>query len=332
MARRDTVRAVTRWSNWATERIKIPMRIAFPLAARRASPRDHGVSRVEVLLLIVLLTVIAAVAWPLLQRRRQAGDPMADAKDLASLHAAFVQHANAHGGTFPRPSETTAASGSSPSDRTLDTSANLYSLVLAERTVTPAMLISRAERNPVVEAGDYDFGQIDATKGQVWDPGFRTDLDQLPGEGVCNSSYVHLALCGERLDHWRLTADATAPIVGDRATYRGTRTGDRWRKSYTLGRHGQPDVLWGGNVVFADGHIEFLTTFYPKSVTWTCGSIKPTKDNIFNCEFDQLDCTGGWGDARTAGDFWLCMTKGFDGERNLVIDYRERLTDGSLPR
>ncbi|MBL9119386.1 MAG: hypothetical protein JNL80_05695 [Phycisphaerae bacterium] len=312
------------------------MRIAYRLAARRASRRggrrDRGVSRVEVLLLIVLLAVIAAVAWPLLQRRRQAGDPIADAKDLTALHAAFVQHANGNGGTFPRPSETTAAPGGSASNRTLDTSANLYSLVLAERAVTPAMLISRAERNPVVAAADYDFGRIDAANGQAWDPGFRTDLDQLPGEGACNSSYVHLALCGERLDHWRLTTDATAPIFGDRATYRGTRSGDRWRKSFTLGRHGQPDLLWGGNLAFADGHIEFLTTFFPKSVTWACGSIKPTKDNVFDCEFDQLDCTAGLGDARTAGDFWLCMTKGLEGERNLVVDYRERLTDGSLPR
>jgi prepilin-type N-terminal cleavage/methylation domain-containing protein len=300
---------------------------------RRATSRcgHRAVTLVEVLLVVALLAVLAAVLWPLVMHSRRAGDPVRDATDLAALHAAFVQHSRSHGGELPRPSQYGSEVGAG-GDRPVDTTASLFSLVLAERSVTAGMLISRGELNPVVEECRYDFSQINAAEGRHWDPGFRTDLDRRPGDGVCNTSYAHLALCGERLARWRADADAVTPLLGDRGTYRGSRSGNRWRKSYTLGRHGQPAQSWGGNMVFGDGHTSFITSFFPLDLMWECGSIKPTKDNIFDCEYSQTDCTNGLRDGRAAGDVWLCLTRKAAASTTspgLLLDIPERLIDGS---
>lgn len=297
--------------------------------ASRRRARRRGRSRVEVILLVCLAIVIVAVAWPMLARARRAGDPAADAHDLGGAFQAMVAYANGHGGLFPRPSEAATHDGSDPA---LDTSAHLYALLLADRGVAARQLISRAERNPAVEAIDYDFRQVNPAEGRLWDPGFRTELDRPPGEGVCHTSYVHLALCGDRAARWRPSSGVETVLLGDRATRRGTQEGKAWTRSYTMGRNGRPEGLWGGNLVFGDGHVELLTTFRPPGVTWTCGSIKPTKDNIFDCEFNQLDCTNAVRDGRIAGDVWLCLVDHVEGPHHLGVDVVERLEDGSMPR
>ena len=291
-------------------------------------------SRIDLLLLATLAVVVGAVAVPMLARTRRAGDPIADANDLAAIHKACTLHADAHGGEWPRPSVAMAASGTPERalDHTLDTTANTLSLLLAGRGVAAAQLVSRSERNPIVRALEYDFARVNAANQTLWDPGFKTELDKPPGEGVCHTSYAHLALCGERLSRWRSSAGAETPLVGDRGTWRGTRRGKLWAKSYTLGRHGQPEAVWAGNLTFGDGHVALLTSFTPDGVRWGCGTIAPRKDNLFDCEFNQLDCTNALLDGRAAGDAWLCIADRMEGPNDFAVDVKERLVDGTAPR
>lgn len=280
------------------------------------------------LLLLGLLIVIVAILWVPLKRMRSGAYPIRDANDIAKTHQAMLQHAqSAPGGDLPWPSKVAAGSGTP--DPSLDTTANLLGLMLGERLITPEMLISRGEENPIVEPCRYDYAAVNAVTGHYWAPSVRTELDRV--DGVCNTSYAHLALCGERQRRWSSAADATVPLYGDRGTYRGVRSGDGWTKSYTVGRYDRGPV-WQGSIVFADNHAESLTSFLPAQVTWTCGTIRPTKDNIFNCEFNQTDCTGGLRDGRVAGDIWLCITQSVEGPHHLAVDVRERLNDGTLPK
>jgi hypothetical protein len=279
------------------------------------------------MVVVALLVVLLAVLLPMLTRSRRAGDPVGDARDLSALHQAMVIFARSHTGALPVP-----ARAVNSDDATLNTSANLFSLVLADRGITAKQLISRAERNPVVRAIEYDFAAVNAAEGRPWDPAFRTELDKPAGEGACHTSYAHLALCGERIVRWREASDDRAVLFGDRATRRGVQKGRSWSRSYTLGRHGHPDGVWAGNLVFGDGHGELVTTYRPEGVSWTCGSIKPTKDNIFDCEFNQLDCTNALRDGRVAGDVWLCLVDRIDGPHELAVDVVERLEDGTLPK
>jgi hypothetical protein len=290
--------------------------------------RTRGRSPIEVLLVLGLLIVIAAVAWPILKRLRSGGYPIADANDVVRTHEAMLQQAKSiSGGELPRPS--TVAAGSGTPDPSLDTTANLLALLIGQRSVTPAMLISRGEENPRVRVCDYDYAAVNTLLGHHWAASVRTDLES--EDGVCHTSYAHLALCGERQRRWSSLADATSPLYGDRGTYRGARLGEGWTKSFVVGRYDRGPV-WAGNIVFADHHVEGLTSFTSPQVTWSCGSIRPTKDNIFNCEFGQTDCTNGLRDSRVAGDAWLSITDRFEGDYSLAIDVRERLRDGSLPK
>jgi len=281
------------------------------------------------MIILALLAIIVAVAWPALHRARIGGLPIKDANNIASTHKAMLVHAQSNGGELPRPSRI-AARGGTP-DRTLDTTASMLSLMLAERSIEPSMLIGLGEENPVVQECDYNFAAIDPAAGRLWDPGFRTDLDAIRRKGVSHTSYAHLALCGARAAHWRNVTDSTVPLYGDRGTTRGVQSGAEWSKSYTLLRYDGSGAQWQGNLVYADNHTEASRTFYPTNVVWACGTIGSTKDNIFDCEFNQADCTDGAGDGRVGGDIWLCITQRLEGAAMLAVDVQERLTDGTLP-
>lgn len=290
--------------------------------------RQRGISLLEVLLALGLLVVVVAVLWPAFQRMRTGAYPIADAGDMTRVHQALLRGAQSEGGgVLPMPSRIVGGSG--PPELSADTTANLYSWLIGQRLIEPGSLISRGEENPLIEACEYDYSRVNSVAGAHWDPGFRTDLDR--ADGVCHTSYAHLALGGERRQRWMPVMDSTSPLLGDRGPYRGIRSGNSFLRSYTVGRYGHGG-RWQGTIVFADNHSEYLSSFYPNLAQWGCGSIQATKDNIFDCEFDQTDCTGGVRDGRVAGDCWLCITQSIDGAKGLVSDAKELLRDGSLPR
>lgn len=157
-------------------------------------------------------------------------------------------------------------------DPTLDTTANLYSAMIAARYTTPKQLISGNEYNPYVEVDDdYDYTAYQPAYGQYWDPSFMADLDDLS-----NVSFAHMPLCGRRFDEaWQSRFDSTFPLLGNR----GPKDGVMDIGSYTLGADGK----WAGHLVFGDGHVAFVETFTPAGLVFEQDG-QTVADNIFAME------------------------------------------------
>ena len=93
--------------------------------------------------------------------------------------------------------------GQGPERNNVNTTANLYSCLIAENYVAPSLLISPIEVNRRVrEDRDYNYDVIDLMNGVFWDPDFKANIAARIGES--NTSYAHLGLCGERKSkRWR---------------------------------------------------------------------------------------------------------------------------------
>lgn len=158
---------------------------------------------------------------------------------------------------FPHPSKYT----NDPSD---DTSAALWSLMLAQNMFQPKMLVSALDGGYVEEYERYDFGAIDPGDGYYWDPGFSADLHD-----VSNVSFAHVPLHGRRKEHWTgWKMDSSFPLIGNRGPEDGVESYD----SVTC-----PDGRWQGAVVFGDGHVATLKG---------AGSFQGGRDNLFMLEED----------------------------------------------
>lgn len=164
----------------------------------------------------------------------------------------------------PTPSQRTKKGGTSS-----DTTANVFSLLIAERYAEPSMLISKNERNPNVwERSNYNYAAVRPEDGSYWDGKFRADLTK-----ESNVSFAHVPLCGSRAKYWtEVRLDSRFPLMGSR----GPANGQPNPASLTYGR----DNTWGGFQVFGDCHVEFTQVFTSKSTQLADGS----QDNVFAME------------------------------------------------
>jgi hypothetical protein len=158
-------------------------------------------------------------------------------------------------------------------DRREDTTANLYSAMIAQEYVRPEHLVAGNEYSSWVEAdSDYDYNAYQPQQGVFWDDSFRADLE----EGTSNASYGHMPLFGERFRRsWRHSLAGSMPLIGNR----GPRDGQPDVNSLAVGRNGQ----WAGHLLYSDGSIEFVSTFTPPRVTFTLNGAT-VADNIFKIE------------------------------------------------
>ena len=160
-------------------------------------------------------------------------------------------------------------------DWSLNTTANLYSALIAAGLVAPKQLVAANEWGWVEVDTDYDLAAINPGAGVYWDPDFSADLE----EGS-NVSFAHLPLFGERHElWWEATMSTRFPLFGNR----GPEDGVQDPESYTTGDNG----LWGGHLVFGDGHVEFTGSFTPGNLTWQRGGERH-QDNIFRMD-DGVD-------------------------------------------
>ena len=218
-----------------------------------------------------------------------------------------------------------------------NTTANLYSACVAKEAFDTDILVGPTEYpgSNVVVMGkatsiglpvdtEYDLTQYNPSADKYWDPKFYCNLNgnmpptgQLPtGQtAVCYSSYAHQPLFGQRKAiSWRAVGDSTRPLLGTRGP-RHTNDGpasaqtdpDSYANSPTLLLHGSKRE-WAGNVVFGDGHFEFLTTMFPTQTQFDCGGSEAlTKDNIFAMDFLCNGATGAAGAAKQ-GDAIIAFT------------------------
>jgi len=220
-----------------------------------------------------------------------------DQAQLMAIHQAFAIHAlgdpRNRGGRFLVPSVV-----SRTDDRSLDTTADLYSAMIALNFLRPETLISPNEYSTWVEADtDYDFRAYQPAEGRFWDTDFKADL-----QDVSNVSYAHMPLYGRRFEkHW--SGESRNLVLGNR----GPKDGIDDPASYTYGRNKQ----WAGHIVFGDGSIDFITTFTPGNVQvmppgagggGEGGESASTADNIFRFDdgVDGVDAILGFTKKMTA--------------------------------
>jgi hypothetical protein len=159
---------------------------------------------------------------------------------------------------------------------------------------------------------EYDLTQYNPSADKYWDPKFYCNLNgNTPPTGqtaVCYSSYAHQPLFGQRKAiSWRAVGDSTRPLLGTRGP-RHTNDGPASAQTDPVSYANSPTLLlhgskreWDGNIVFGDGHFEFLTTMFPTQTQFDCGGSEAvTKDNIFAMDFLCNGATGVAGAAKQA--------------------------------
>ena len=256
------------------------------------NPRSsRGVKLVDVLvictcsiLVLVTASVVLGQVGPK-QAAPSASHPLCikDAAQLKQIHAAMVVFAEANKGRYPIPGLINRRAADldgdgvgeveipdvGPEDIALNTTANLYSALIAMHFVSLESVISPVDRNPNMKVDDdYNFAAYSPAEDSYWDPRFEADL-----ETGSNTSYAHLVIYGRRLKlHWRDTLEPRFPVLSNR----GPKDGALGPSSFTCGPHGN----WTGNVVFNDNHFEMLSTARPPHVTFMSNDEKH-QDNLF---------------------------------------------------
>jgi hypothetical protein len=195
-----------------------------------------------------------------------------DSTQVRGLHQAMVVFAQNNGDLYPLPSKLDAKDNTiKEGGRAKDTTANIYSILVYNGSISPEILVSPAEKNPAVTPADkYEYDQPKAAAvpaKAMWDPaGIAAGLGP---KDKGNVSYAHLQPAGGRLKAWSNSFAATETILGSRGpqvrTVAAPKGGEKDAKavvtlakpdSVTLGMLGD-GTWWSGNIGFNDNHVEF---------------------------------------------------------------------------
>jgi len=309
-----------------------------------------GFTLVELLVVVAIIALLIGLLLPALGRAQRAARTLNDGANLSQIHKGFLSWAASDPrGQLPLPGliRRKAVPGGGPGGATAfvpgqgeeeqrhNSAAGLYSSMIAKNVITPELIISPVEENPIVKKkSDYNFNSYNpAAAGDMfgpffWDATFRTNIGAAndgAANNVCNTSYAHLALVGERKKFaWNTRAGANRPMLGNRGTRDGVFTGDNYRLSYTLLFH-EPKDTWEGNVVYGDNHTSLEKSMIPDTVQFECGTTNLRKDNIFTF-LDFAQCQPASAQV-TGGDTWLCIGTGNPTDTAYAVGV-ERLTNG----
>jgi prepilin-type N-terminal cleavage/methylation domain-containing protein len=290
--------------------------------------RTKGFTLVELLVVIAIIALLIGLLLPALAKARANAQSLKDKTQITQVHKAALGFAGENKGKLPVPglinrkADTFGVgqmSGHGPEDFAQNTSANLYSAMIAQDLFKPELLLGTTEVNTTIRIRtEYDFAKFNPASDTYWDPTFKCDPAIAPGSGESNSSYSHQALMGFRKKNkWNNSQGGSVPHFGNRGTggtfgglnNGGATQGDQYTKSPTLRLH-LPRNQWVGHVVFSDNHAETLDNFFPPLTSYIKASGDPLalKDNIFAAEFADYTTAqipGGTGNAHASNDAWL---------------------------
>lgn len=268
-------------------------RRGHPAHGPRAARRPDGFSLVGLLVTLTCMLVLFVIGMTALDKAVTGQGSTRDGtvrsvKDqiyLSALHQAMVVHAADRKGRYVTPSALTE-----DGDRSVDTTANLYSVMVMDNYIASENLVSANERSGYVwEMEDYNYRLYSPRDGVYWDPAFMADLEDLS-----NTSFAHVPLFGTRFDrHWEAFG-SQFPLIGNR----GPKDGIDDPASWTYGKDG----TWAAHIMFADGHVAFVDTFTPNVVFFERDGAR-VSDNLYAVE----DGPGG---------------------ADAILSFTERMTDG----
>ena len=127
---------------------------------RNSNARRTGFSVIELVIVIVILGIIAAIAIPRMSQGSQAAAENALAGDLAVWRSALDLYQNEHGGAYPKDSSTIIAqltqyTDSAGAPAAAKDSAHIYGPYM--RSVPP-LPVGQSERDPFIPRGSATVG------------------------------------------------------------------------------------------------------------------------------------------------------------------------------
>lgn len=287
--------------------------------------RPRGLTMIETLVIVLVLTIGVAFAMPLLFPRRGCGArQLRDSAQIRGIMQSLVLWASSNGGLYPLPSEldkanaTIADSGEGSAFRK-DLPRHILSTLIFSGFIPVELMVSPAEANGNVQVcTGYRFDMPPGVPSEpdsvaLWDAAFRAtprdrgagpgDVDGMPG----NCSYATLPPFGKRRSQWGTNAGATLAILGNRGpvfTAKGSGASQQWSlldhdegddtgfgaQSQTLLIHGGRNT-WEGNIAFNDGSVRFVSRSDPADLTYTFSALPSQRrtqpDNLFVNESDR---------------------------------------------
>ena len=263
--------------------------------------RQRGFTLVELLVVIAIIALLIGLLLPALSKARKNAASLKDKTQIKQIHQAMLIWAEDNRGWLVLPGlinrQPDPNLGEQPGigleDETQNTTDNLYSAMIAQRFIPPALVIGPTEVNDLVSVyEEYNYDSYDPSTDNYWDDDFSANIEDGGANVVCHTSYFHMALTGERKKFkWKNNQETGDAVIGTRGTRDGQTTGDDYKFSQTLELHG-PDKEWNGNVCFSDNHTETLKSFYPTSSGYTPGNGFIQKDNVYDHEFSDFDEEG----------------------------------------
>jgi len=269
--------------------------------------RKRGFTLIELLVVMAIIAVLISLLLPALNSARRKARETKDRTQLKQIHTAWFAWASDQKGNLPTPGLSRRlpvqlpqggeawVNGRGRENEAINTTANMYSMLVAENYFDTEILVSPTEQNAnVIVMDNYNYSILNPNPGSAqdggpifWDPCLAANLQQ-----ECNISYASTPIMGKRKKiKWKDTGDSNFCVLGTRGPLLdwgpGT-PGQNPTDDLTYELLG-PDSKWSGNLCFNDGHISREETFVPDELQTDSGDINNGAGG-FDCIF--LDDSG----------------------------------------